>query len=336
MGVVLVMGASLGVPVFAAGSDAPAAVVPHVRLPIGQFAPEILATTTDGTPVTLASLRGKPVVLQFGSITEPLFRVRVAATEKLAAKYAGRVTFLVLYTHESHPADGVNAIDENEQDGFDIADATSITERMKLAQQAITRLGIKEQQVAVDAWSNTTALRYGNYPNMTFIIDAAGKLQAGYPWMDPKKAQGAIEALLANKDVPDAFRGSAHRSTPAPADYGPAAMEMTGYGPGGKLATVIDQMKLTDQEKAGIMPALSQFLVDARNFRETRTGVAPKGAAAPATTKPASAEDIQADLQKLRASAQKLKDACQSALPPDEAKQILDALEQGPTKRLFD
>jgi hypothetical protein len=333
----LLAGATVTMPVMAATGDAPSPAMAHVHLPLGEVAPEILATTVDGTPVTLESLRGKPVVLQFGSITEPLFRLRAAASENLASRFRDKVTFLVLYARESHPADGSAAIEENEQDGFNLAAPTSQSERLKLAQQAIDRLALRHQQVAVDAWSNTTSLRYGNLPNMTFIIDASGKLQAGYPWMDPKTVQAALEALLANREVPAADRGPVHRAAPGAADYAPAAMEMTGSGPGGKLATVIDRMKLTDQEKAGIMPALSQFLVDARNFRETRTGVTPKGAgAAPATTKPATAEDIQADLEKLRASAQKLKSACQSSLPPDEAKQILDALAQGATKRLFD
>jgi hypothetical protein len=317
------------------------AIVPHVRLPMGEVAPEILATTTEGVPVTLASLRGKPVVLQFGSITEPLFRVRVGASEKLAVKYADQVHFLVIYTRESHAADGVNAIDENEVEGFDIAEPANLKERMKLAQQAMERLGIKKQQVVVDAWSNTTALRYGNYPNMTFILDAQGKLQAGYPWMDPKKAQGALDALLANKPVPEEDRGSVHRAGTAAPDFGSVAMEMTGYGPGAKLAVVIDHLKLTDQEKAGLMPALSQYLVDARDYRETRSGVVLKpgvggGGATTAPAKPATAEELDADLQKLRQSAQNLKQACQASLPPDQAKEILDALSQGPARRLFE
>jgi Iodothyronine deiodinase len=329
----LLVSACIAVQTFGAAGEAA-----HVRLPLGQPAPEILAKTVEGTPVTLASLRGKPVVLQFGSITEPLFRLRVAATERLAGKYGDKVKFVVVYAHESHAADGPNAIQENEQDGFDLADPTSEAERVKLAQQAIDRLAIRHQEVAVDAWSNTSALRYGNSPNMTFVIDATGTLQAGYPWMDPKKVQEAVDALLAGKEVPEEDRGPVHRTGAAAAsDFGSVAMEMSGGGAGGKLATVIDQMKLTDQEKAGIMPALSQFLVDARNFRETRTGVIPKGAgAATATTKPGSPEDIEVDLEKLRGSAQKLKEACQSSLPPDEAKQILDALAQGATKRLFD
>ncbi len=307
----------------------------HVRLPIGEPAPEILATTPDGTPVALAALHGKPIVLQFGSITEPLFRLRTPAVEKLAAKFADKVTFLILYEREAHAADTANAIEANAQDAFDIAAPTSMSERIKLARQTVARLDIKNQQLAIDAWSNTSALRYGNYPNMTFVIDAAGKLQAGYPWMDPKKVQAVLDALLAGKPVPDNLRGPIHPSTPVGNDYGSLSMEMTGYGPGAKLATVIDGMTLSDQEKAAIFPPLSQLLADVRNFRETRLARAGKGGAVPDTDKPASPEDLQAAIQKMRTSAEKFRAACHENLPPNEAKQILDALDQGPAHRLF-
>ena len=68
----------------------------HMQLPLGQSAPEIVASTIDGKAVTLASLRGKPVVLEFGSITDPWFRARVPAVEKLAQKYGDKVEFVVI------------------------------------------------------------------------------------------------------------------------------------------------------------------------------------------------------------------------------------------------
>ena len=54
-------------------------------------------------------MRGKPVVLEFGSITDPWFRARMPAVEKLAAKYGEKVAFVIVYQHESHPADTAEA-----------------------------------------------------------------------------------------------------------------------------------------------------------------------------------------------------------------------------------
>jgi hypothetical protein len=307
---------------------------------LGQPAPEILATTVDGKSVTLASLRGKPVVLEFGSITEPWFRARVPAVEKLAAKYKDQATFVVIYQRESHAADTAEAIEENETDGYAIAKPASEDERYKLAQQAVDRLHIQNETLLVDDWSNTTSLRYGGYPNMAFVIDADGKLQAGYPWMDPGKVQRALDALLAGKPVPDDARGPVHPVSSGTTDFADAAMDMTGYAQGAKLATILDKIQMTDDQKRAVLPPLLQFLADLREFRESRGGGPPAKADANAATKPASdkpvsADDLQASIQKLRDGAQKLKDACTANLSEKDAKLIIDALDQGPAHRLF-
>jgi hypothetical protein len=47
------------------------------------------------------------------------------------------------------------------------------------------------------------------------------------------------------------------------------------------------------------------------------------------------AENLQTTLEKLRDSAQKLKHAVNENLPAKDAQALLDAVEQGPGKRLF-
>ena len=67
----------------------------------------------------------------------------------------------------------------------------------------VERLKVKNQTVVVDAWNNTSSLRYGSYPNMTFIIDEKGKLQAGYSVDGYRQGPGsALETLIAGKPLP--------------------------------------------------------------------------------------------------------------------------------------
>jgi len=317
---------------------------PHMQLPLGQRAPEILASTTEGKVVTLASLRGKPVVLEFGSITDPWFRARVPAVEKLAEAYGDKAAFVIVYQRESHAADTPDAIEVNAAEGFAVTRPTTQAERVKLAEQAKDRLHIENATLLVDSWSNTSTLRYGGYPNMAFVIDAAGNLQAGYPWMDPKKVQGALDALLAGKPVPEDLRGPVH-SRNANTDYSEVAMDMMGYAQGAKLATVLDKMQLTEEQRKAVLPPLLEFLADVRNFRELRGG-GPAGGKANAgnnaTSQPASggvkdvsADDLQSAIEKLRASAKKFKDACKANLPEKDAQQLMDVFDQGPARRLF-
>ena len=320
----------------------------HVQLVLGKPAPEIQATDLEGKGVARGPFRGKPVVLEFGSLTEPWFRARMAAVEKMAGKYGDKVAVVIVYQREAHAADTAGAIEANEAEGFNLAKPTTQAERVKAAGQAKERLHIEKATVVVDAWSNTTSLRYGDYPNMAFVIDATGNLQAGYPWMDPRKVQGAVDALLAGKEVPAEFRGPVHPKSAAGEDYGDVAMDMSGYAQGGKLVAVLDKISMTDEQKKAVMPPLLDFMAQARNFRELRNGNGKGSVAGPvakgkaAATQPAgsgekavTAEDMQGLLEKLRASATALKHAVNENLPAKDAQALLDAVEQGPGKRLF-
>jgi thiol-disulfide isomerase/thioredoxin len=326
---VLLMGA-VGRIGFAAGGP---------KLEIDQPAPEILATTTDGQSVTLDSLKGKPVVLEFGSITEPVFRLRMPGVEKLAGKYGDKVNFVIVYQRESHPADTDQALEINSPD-FAIARPVSADERTALAVQAAKRLEIKNEKLLVDAWNDTSTLRYGGYANMTFVIDDKGNLQAAYPWMDVNKVKSAVDLLLAGKTLTADLRGSVEPAKAGTLDYAGSAMDMTGLKGPQAIGMVVDKLHMTDDQKAVIYPALAQFLADAKDFREkqglavNKVGAA-GGGAAPTTQAAPTFEETQAGIQKLRTSANALKDACRRVLSEQDAKTIIDTLDQGPAHRLF-
>jgi hypothetical protein len=323
---------------------------PQGRLAIGEPAPEIIATTLDGRQVSLAGLRaprdeaGPPrlIVLQFGSMTEPVFRSRVPAVEKLAAKYPQRVHFVIVYGTEAHASDSPNALEINEKDGFGLAEPATIAERQKAAQGLADRLKIKNQTVLVDAWNNTSALRYGSYPNMTFIIDDKGVLQAGYPWMDPNKVARTLDALLADKPLPPELRGSVKPSAPAPLDVTGSAMDMAGRGPA-VVALALDRSSMTEAQRQKLLPALGRYFADLQKFRETRIAMNGNPArgnrgnaqSTDAEKAPRTPEDAQNALTQLRKSADDLKTLIKETLNEKDADALLSALEQTQAQRLF-
>lgn len=307
------------------------------KLALDQPAPAIVATDLDGKSATLGSLKGKPIVLQFASITEPVFRLHAPAVEKLAGKYDGKATFVLLYQHEAHAADSDQAIDINSPD-FALSKPTTPAERIAAAKQAIDRLDLKNETVLVDAWSDASSLSYGSLPNMTFLIDASGNLVAAYPWMDTGKVKLALDLLTAGKQLTPDLRGSVGPAKPAQMDYADSAMDMTGMrGPQG-IGIVIDRLKLTDDQKQILYPALAQFLADVRDFRE-KEGFLNKGGVngATASTQPKEIDpaEVQTALDKVHVSAQHLKDVCNKALSPKDAQTLIGTLDQGPGHRLF-
>ena len=324
--------------------------VPRARLALDLPAPEIAATTVDGKAASLAGLRaanaGKIVVLQFGSITDPVFRTHLSTVEKMADRNADKAAFVIVYQKEAHPADG-EALEVNVREGFNIAEPTGLGERKSLARQAVERLHIASETVVVDAWNNASSLRYGSMPNMTFIIDAKGLLLAGYPFMDPAKVQAALETLAAGKALPVELKGSIRAGGPAPFDFAAAAAEMTGGRGPASIAAVLERATLTDQQKQNLLVAIAEYMADVQDFRQARgalPGAARAGATQPvrgnaaggAATKPSTPQDVLAAQTTLRASAERLKTVVKRSLNAADAAALFAALDaMAPAQRLF-
>ena len=302
-------------------------------LQFGQPAPEIDATSPDGKARTLADFRGQPVVVQFGSLTDPIFRMRAPAVEQVAKDFGERVSFLIIYQKEAHPADGSDALEINAADGLALAAPTSLEERSKLANLAVEKLKITHQTMLVDAWNNTSSHRYGGLANMTFVLDAKGNLSAAYPFMDTKKVKGALTDLLAGKPVAEANKGPVRTTPPALTDINPPGVGQP--GPVGAMV-VLEALNLPDNKRSAILPALAQYTADLRTFRE-KSGVAPapKATTAPAATAVTPAVDLTEITAHCRASADKLRTALKDNLPQADYDEVMGLLTKGPAGRFF-
>ena len=73
----------------------------------GDAAPDFTLQDIEGKKtVRLSELRGKPVVLIFGSCTCPPFVASTRQTAQLYERYKDRVHFFLIYIREAHPTDG--------------------------------------------------------------------------------------------------------------------------------------------------------------------------------------------------------------------------------------
>src|SRR5829696_8117178 len=75
---------------------------------VGEAAPDFTATRLDGTQVKLSDLRGKPVVLETGSVSCPMYVGKIQPMNALAFRFPD-VAFLVLYVREAHPGQHIGA-----------------------------------------------------------------------------------------------------------------------------------------------------------------------------------------------------------------------------------
>ena len=152
---------------------------------VGEPAPDFTATRLDGSEAVLSDYRGKPVVLEAGSVTCPMYAGRIMRMNALAQRFPD-VTFLVLYVREAHPGE------------------RSGPHRNHADKVANAWLAVREdgegRTILVDDEMGTAHLRYGAMPNTVHIIDQRGVVVFRAMWNDPEAVETVLERMQAGQD----------------------------------------------------------------------------------------------------------------------------------------
>lgn len=131
---------------------------------VGVIAPEFEATTVDGAVIRLRDFRGtRHVVMMTGAVTSPMCAFEIPAFNQLQEEFGGKgVSFFLLYTRESHPAENYSAHSSGEQ---------------KLAYaRDLKRLEDVRFPIIVDDLDGRIHRSYGTWPNALFVIHKDGRL----------------------------------------------------------------------------------------------------------------------------------------------------------------
>jgi len=193
-----------------AATDAPAYNYRHFSLDnrtmdrlggvgVAEPAPDFTATRIDGSEVALSDYRGKPVVLETGSVTCPMYAGRITRMNALAHRFPD-VTFLVLYVREAHP-------------GERIGPHHSHADKIANARLAVSQDG-EARTILVDDEVGTAHHRYGAMPNTVHVIDAGGVVVFRAMWNDPDAVETVLRRMQAGQDpagVPARFRPAGAR-----------------------------------------------------------------------------------------------------------------------------
>jgi Spy/CpxP family protein refolding chaperone len=173
------------------GASAPGPAAPPPGPQIGDAAPDFTLTKPDGAQVTLASMKGRVVVLVFGSYSAPTFRNRAAALEKLKSELGTRANFFIVYAREAHPT-GEWEVARNKEDGISVEQARSLDARRTAAQTAREKLKLTTP-ILLDTIGNDTAIAYGAGINSAYVIARDGTIAARQQWFEPLALRRAIE-----------------------------------------------------------------------------------------------------------------------------------------------
>lgn len=141
----------------------------------GDLAPDFTLPTADGEgTITLSSLRGRPVVLVFGSHTCNLFARDIPAVRKLWEETHEHAEFLLVYVREAHACDEWE-MEDNHARGLIVTQPKSTEERAAAAQACVADFRLEMPTVVdrVDDWALRT---YGGWPDRLYVIDAEGRI----------------------------------------------------------------------------------------------------------------------------------------------------------------
>ena len=149
---------------FTAG--APASTHPGETMPakVGLAAPDFEASDLEGKIVRLSDFHCKwHVVMMTGAVTSPMCAFEVPAFNLLVREFEDSgVSFFLLYTRESHPAENYGA-------------HTSFEQKLAYARD-LQRLESVGFQILVDHLDGRIHRAYGVWPNALFVIHNDGRL----------------------------------------------------------------------------------------------------------------------------------------------------------------
>ncbi|HEX4055966.1 MAG TPA: deiodinase-like protein [Tepidisphaeraceae bacterium] len=176
----------------------PSAEVQPPALDVGSAVPNVKIIELNGRAFMPANYKGHILVLEFGSMSCPVFRDHVPEMEKLKSSEGPRAFFLIVYTREAFPA-GDKDVLRNKDQNITIPQAMTLDERKAQARQTQDALGITIP-MSVDSMDDAVSNAFGTFPNGVVVIGKDGKIAALEHWTNPDSLRRAIDQAF---DAPD-------------------------------------------------------------------------------------------------------------------------------------
>lgn len=157
----------------------------------------------EGNRLDLRDLVGeRPLVIQLGSASCPVFRYRRFGMRRLVQELGDRVTFVVLYTREAHPVGSPSPYTGEVWDpwinriaGARWTDTETTGERRDQAESAERRLSLAPR-VLVDPDGDPAWTDFGRAPSAAFVVAPDGRIVARQVWVDPPAIREVLMKLL--------------------------------------------------------------------------------------------------------------------------------------------
>ncbi len=147
----------------------------------------VAGTVTDldsGHGVQLRAVVGeRPLVLEFGSVTCPVYLSKIDRMRLLTARCTEVANFAVLYTREAHP-------------GPRYPPHATLADKRRHAADLRT-LDHEQRRILIDDVDGTVHRRYGTSPDSVLIVGTDGIISFWSEWNEPDRTERELQRLLA-------------------------------------------------------------------------------------------------------------------------------------------
>lgn len=176
-----------------------------------QNVPDFTLYSDKGKAFKLSSelKKGKPIVLISGSYTCDVSRGNMSAIKEFQKKFGKKASFFMIYTIDAHPADTPSPYSaerkvwiakNNIRDNVKASQPKVYQQRVDLAQKWKTANSI-EFPVLIDAPDNFYWKKFGQAPNMVYIISPEQTVFFKQAWFNKERLQKQFEDLESEKKV---------------------------------------------------------------------------------------------------------------------------------------
>ena len=152
----------------------------------GEQARPFSLTTVEGDVIGLEDLAGRPVVMEFGSYTCPIFCGHIPAMEDLARGHP-EAAFLVIYTREAHP-------------GEVTPEHRSLEKKQAAARRLLDEEPIS-RTVLIDDLDGTVHRLYGSAWHSVYVLDSFQKIVLRQAWTHPDDVDSVLSELASGSAV---------------------------------------------------------------------------------------------------------------------------------------
>lgn len=176
---------------------------------IGALAPPSTFVTADGSAVTLSSLLdGRPLVIQLGSHSCPVYRYRRHSLRPVWERFADRVRFVLLYTREAHPVGAPSPyLESAEWDPWinrlarvRVLEHRDLEDRLARARQSRAELELP-LELFVDTFDNAAWRAFGAAASPAFVLDPGGRIVLRQVWVEPEQLAETLDQLLLSEGI---------------------------------------------------------------------------------------------------------------------------------------